>query len=218
GPAFFTDIPAGPLTTRHVADIYAFPNTLCALILSGAQLRDWLERAAAYFNRIVPGQPDQPLVNHDFPGHHFDVIEGLTYEIDLSVPSRYSSDGTAVQTHSRRIINLRHQGQPIDLKQDFIVATNNFRVFGGAPYAKAETAHAIFQSQTPVIDAVKQQLRAAGMGFEAPPVWSFRPMPGTSVVFDTGPGLRGHPQDIAALGLTDLGDTPEGFARFRMEL
>ena len=218
GPAYFTDIPAGPLTSRHAADIYAFPNTLCALILSGAQLRDWLERAAAYFNQIVAGQRDQPLINHGFPGHHFDVIEGLTYEIDLSVPSRYQSDGASSQTHSRRITNLRYQGQAIDLKQEFIVATNNFRVFGGAPFATAEAARAVFQSQLPVIDAVKRHLREAGTSFEATPIWSFRPMPGTSVVFDTGPGLRAYPQEIAALGLTDLGDTAEGFARFRMEL
>jgi 2',3'-cyclic-nucleotide 2'-phosphodiesterase/3'-nucleotidase len=43
-------------------------------------------------------------------------------------------------------------------------------------------------------------------------------MPGTSVVFDTGPMARAHPETLAALGLQDLGDTATGFARFRLRL
>ena len=218
GPDHFTDIPPGPLMTRHASDIYAFPNTLCAVILSGAQLRDWLERAAAYFNRIVPGEADQSLINPAFPGHHFDVIDGLSYDIDLSAPSRYEADGTCSGTGTRRIFNPRYQGQPVDLAQEFIVATNNFRLFGGAPYARSNAAQKVYQSHFPVIDAVKRHLHALDGTPGASPAWAFRPMPGTSVVFDTGPGLRTYPEDIAALGLTDLGDTRAGFARFRMEL
>ena len=48
--------------------------------------------------------------------------------------------------------------------------------------------------------------------------WRFAPMPGTSVIYETGPGAANHPQDIAALNLTRLQDSPTGFARFRMEL
>lgn len=218
GPDHFTDIPPGPLTTRHASDIYAFPNTLCAVILTGAQLRDWLERAAAYFNRIVPGDSDQPLINPSFPGHHFDVIDGLSYEIDLSVPSRYEADGRCSGSTGRRITNLRHQGQRIDLGQEFIVATNNFRLFGGAPYVQSNAAHKTYQSQLRVIDAVKRHLHALQGSPAFSPAWAFRPMPDTSIVFNTGPGLRHYPEDIAAHGLTDIGDTAAGFAQFRMRL
>jgi len=218
GPDHFTDIPPGPLTTRHASDIYAFPNTLCAVVLTGAELRDWLERAAAYFNRVVPGEPDQPLINAAFPGHHFDVIDGLSYDIDLSVPSRYKPDGRWCGSTERRITNLRHQGRPIDLGQEFIVATNNFRLFGGAPYVQSNGTHKIYQSQFRVIDAVKRYLHALQGPPDFSPAWTFRPMPDTSIVFDTGPGLRDYPDDIAAHGLTDIGDTEAGFARFRMRL
>jgi 2',3'-cyclic-nucleotide 2'-phosphodiesterase/3'-nucleotidase len=218
GPRHFTDIPAGPLSLRHATDIYAFPNTLCALIVTGAQVRDWLERAAAYFNQIVPGRADQPLINPAFPGHHFDVIDGLNYEIDLSAPSRYGPDGTPSKRRGRRISNLRYLGQPIDREQEFIVATNNFRLFGGAPYASSDSVRKIFKSYLPVIDAVKDKLRAPDKDTPASPTWMFRSLPGTSVVFETGPGLRRYPEDIAALGLTDLGDTETGFARFHMDL
>jgi len=218
GPSHFTDIAAGPLTLRHAADIYAFPNTLCALILTGRQLWDWLERAAAYFNQVVPGVSDQPLINPAFPGHHFDVIDGLSYEIDLSAPSRYYPDGTRTNDKEHRIVHLRHENQPIDMEQEFIVATNNFRLYGGAPYASRENVRRVYTSHLPVIEAVKEKLRVMDKAGDAYPAWRFRSLPGTSVVFETGPSLREYPEDINALGLTDLGDTDAGFARFRMEL
>jgi len=218
GPAHFTIIPAGPLTLRHASDIYAFPNTLCALILTGRQLWDWLERAAAYFNQVVPGVPDQPLINPFFPGHHFDVIDGLSYEIDLSTPSRYCPDGTRTSHKEHRIVNLRHEAQPIDMEQEFIVATNNFRLHGGAPYASRENIRRVYKSHFPVIEAVKGKLRVMDKAVDAQGAWRFRSLPGTSVVFETGPGLREFPEDINALCLSDLGDTDAGFARFRMEL
>ena len=218
GPSHFTDIAAGPLTLRHAADIYAFPNTLCALILTGRQLWDWLERAAAYFNQVVPGVSDQPLINPAFPGHHFDVIDGLSYEIDLSAPSRYYPDGTRTNDKEHRIVHLRHENQPIDMEQEFIVATNNFRLYGGAPYASRENVRRVYTSHLPVIEAVKEKLRVMDKAGDAYPAWRFRSLPGTSVIFETGPSLREYPEDINALGLTDLGDTDAGFARFRMEL
>ena len=55
GPRCFTDVPAGPLSLRHVADLYMYPNELRCLVIDGATLRDWLEMAAgisAMPNRI----------------------------------------------------------------------------------------------------------------------------------------------------------------------
>ena len=39
----YTDIPAGPIAIKHVADLYVYPNTIKVVKLSGAQVRDWLE-------------------------------------------------------------------------------------------------------------------------------------------------------------------------------
>ncbi|NHX28110.1 2',3'-cyclic-nucleotide 2'-phosphodiesterase, partial [Escherichia coli] len=84
GPDYYTDIPAGDLAIRNVADLYLFPNTLRAVRITGAQLRGWLERSAGLFHQITPGRPDQPLIHPDFPSYNFDVISGIRYEIDLS--------------------------------------------------------------------------------------------------------------------------------------
>ena len=66
GPGHYTDVPGGRLSLRSLSDLYSFPNRICAIRLDGAQLRDWLERAAGMFRRITPGGHDQPLLAEDF--------------------------------------------------------------------------------------------------------------------------------------------------------
>ncbi len=85
GPAFYTDIPAGPLALKNIADIYLYPNTLQIVKVTGAQVREWLERSAGIFNRIDPAKTEeQPLINPGFPAFNFDVIDGVTYRIDVT--------------------------------------------------------------------------------------------------------------------------------------
>ena len=135
GPLHFTDIPTGPLRLRHIADLYGFPNMLCALLVTGAQVRDWLERAAICFNRLAPGLPAQALLDPAVPGHDFDVIDGLTYAIDLSQPARYDLSGSLVHPGAARIRDLCHAGKPVQDDARFIVATNSYRAHGGGPFA-----------------------------------------------------------------------------------
>jgi 2',3'-cyclic-nucleotide 2'-phosphodiesterase/3'-nucleotidase len=79
-----------------VADLYLYPNTVRAVRITGAEVREWLEMSAGMFNQITPGKADQVLLNPDFPSYNFDVIDGVTYQIDLSQPSRYNNDGEVV--------------------------------------------------------------------------------------------------------------------------
>ena len=81
GPSYYTDIPAGPVAVRSVADLYIYPNTIKAVRVTGAQVREWLEMSAGQFNRIDPrGAGEQMLVNESFPTFNFDTIDGVTYE------------------------------------------------------------------------------------------------------------------------------------------
>jgi 2',3'-cyclic-nucleotide 2'-phosphodiesterase/3'-nucleotidase len=86
GPEYYTDVPAGPIAIKNVADLYLYPNTVRAVRITGAEVREWLERSAGMFNQITPGEADQVLLNPDFPSYNFDVIDGVTYQIDLSQP------------------------------------------------------------------------------------------------------------------------------------
>ena len=56
GPYSYTDIAAGPLAIKDVADIYPYPNSLRVVKVDGATLREWLERSASIFRRIDPGR------------------------------------------------------------------------------------------------------------------------------------------------------------------
>lgn len=50
----YTDIPAGKVAVRNVADLYVYPNTVKVVKLTGAQVREWLEMSAGAFHRIDP--------------------------------------------------------------------------------------------------------------------------------------------------------------------
>ncbi|MGB3280500.1 MAG: bifunctional 2',3'-cyclic-nucleotide 2'-phosphodiesterase/3'-nucleotidase, partial [Pseudorhodobacter sp.] len=119
GPENYTDIPIGPVYQRSVADLYGFPNTICALRMCGRGVAEWLERSASAFRQLTLGQKDQVLHDEGFPPYHFDVILGLTYEIDPTQPARYSVEGEMQDPDARRIKNLRYLGSPIDPEADF---------------------------------------------------------------------------------------------------
>ena len=98
-------MPAGDIAIKNVADLYLYPNTVRAVEITGAQVKEWLEMSAGIFNQIEPGKADQPLINPDFPSYNFDVIDGVTYRIDLSQPPKYDPKGAVlnavVEPHRR---------------------------------------------------------------------------------------------------------------------
>ena len=132
---YFTDIPAGPLAIKHVADLYIYPNTLKAVLITGAEVREWLEMSAGQFHQIDPkGAAQQALVNDAFPSYNFDVIDGVTYEIDVTQPPRYAINGQLANAQAQRIRNLSFGGKPIDPQARFLVVTNNYRAYGGGNF------------------------------------------------------------------------------------
>ncbi|SHJ10558.1 bifunctional 2',3'-cyclic-nucleotide 2'-phosphodiesterase/3'-nucleotidase [Wenxinia saemankumensis] len=220
GPDYFTDVPAGPVAIKNVADLYLYPNTVRAVRITGAQVKDWLERSAGMFNQITPGEEDQVLLNPDFPSYNFDVIDGVTYEIDLSQPNRFDRDGNVVNEGASRIVNLQYEGQPIDPAQEFIVATNNYRASGGGNFPGAQGDTIVFEGPDTNRDVIVRYIVDQGtISPSADANWSFAPMDGTTVLFDTGPAAATYVDDVPGVELSPTDETtPEGFARFRIRL
>ncbi len=219
GPHCYTDIPQGPVRLRNAADLYGFPNTLVGARITGARLRDWLERAASCFHTLIPGQQGQALWNTRMPGHAFDVIDGVTYQIDLSQPPRYDADGGLANPGATRVQALRHNGQPVSEEDCFLIATNSYRAFGGGPYAALPDNDTVLKGTTPVRDILADFIRDHGpISDHVTPVWAFTALPDTTAIHITGPGLRAYPQTMAELGAVDLGDTAEGFMRLQLPL
>ena len=52
GPEYYTDVPAGDIAIKNVADLYLYPNTLQAVLITGAEVKEWLERSAGIFNQV----------------------------------------------------------------------------------------------------------------------------------------------------------------------
>lgn len=203
GPGYFTNIPAGPLALRHVSDLYCYPNSFAALRLSGSEIADWLERAASVFNQIAPGIPDQPLLATEAASYNFDVIHGLEFRIDLS-------------RTSGRICDLRLNGAPLEQDAMFHVATSSYRASGTGGFS---TRKPVALGPATMREVLAQDIAARSPLLGTVPLfWSFVPMPGTSVTFDTAPQAADHIHDVAHLALTPLGQTDRGFLRFRLDL
>ncbi len=130
----FTDLAQGDVSYGNVSDLYIYPNTLKVLKLTGAEVKEWLEMSAGQFNQIVPGSQNQALINSDFPSYNFDVIDGVEYQIDVSQKAKYDKDGNLVEIQSERIKQLSYQGSAIDLNQEFLVVSNNYRASGGGSF------------------------------------------------------------------------------------
>jgi 2',3'-cyclic-nucleotide 2'-phosphodiesterase/3'-nucleotidase len=147
GSTNYTDIPTGPLAIKHVADLYVYPNTLKAVLLTGAEVKEWIEMSSGQFNRIDPkGAAEQALVNPAFPSFNFDTLDGVTYELDLTQAAKYAVNGSIVVADANRVKNLKFQGQPIQLDAKFVVATNNYRAFGGGNFPGLSASKVILDS------------------------------------------------------------------------
>jgi len=219
GADYYTDVPAGDIAIKNVADLYLYPNTVQAVVITGEQVRNWLEMSAGIFNRITPGATDASLINGDFPSYNFDVIDGVTYEIDLSQPARFDKDGNLVNAEAERIRDLKFGGKPIDPTQKFVVATNNYRAGGGGRFPEIAADKVVFVAPDTNRDVIVRYIIEQGtINPSADANWKFSAMENTSVVFDSSPKARQFLAEVKAVALEDAGDGPDGFARFRIRL
>ncbi|MER8759389.1 bifunctional 2',3'-cyclic-nucleotide 2'-phosphodiesterase/3'-nucleotidase [Mesorhizobium sp. M0976] len=219
GADYYTDVPVGDIAIKNVADLYLYPNTVRAVEITGAEVKEWLEMSAGIFNRIEPGKADQALINTDFPSYNFDVIDGVTYRIDLSQPPKYDSKGGLVNAGSNRIIDLMFDGKPIDPMRKFVVATNNYRTGGGGNFPEINASKIIYEAPDTNRDVIVRYIVSKGtINPSADANWSFAPLPETSVVFETGAKAREFIAQVKSLKIEPAGEGEAGFSKYRITL
>jgi len=145
--------PSGSVSIRDIAGLYIYDNTLEAVTMTGAQVKDYLEYSAKYFNQTPVGAPVDPetLTNAGGePDYNYDVLSGVAYDIDISKPV------------GSRIVNLSYDGAAVAPDQQFVVAVNNYRRSGGGGFPHVSEAPVVYQEQVEIRQALIDYAAAAG--------------------------------------------------------
>jgi len=227
-PASYVEVEKGPLTFRNAADLYLYPNTLVVMKVSGAQVKEWLECSAGQFNQIDPhSTKTQSLINWDFRTYNFDVIDGVTYQIDVTQPARYDSECQLIHPDASRIRQLSWQGKPIDPQATFLVATNNYRAYGGK-FAGTGDNYVAFASpdenRSVVAAYISAETKAHGeVQPKADNNWRLAPINTSTpldIRFETAPGEKatGFIKQHAQYPLQPKGTDATGFALWQVNL
>ncbi|WP_172676943.1 5'-nucleotidase C-terminal domain-containing protein [Aestuariivita boseongensis] len=219
GPDNYVNIPAGPLSLRHVFDLCFFPNRMAGVIVTGAQLADWIEMSAGLYNQITPGQPDQPLLDPERPAHGSDIFYGVEYELDLSQPSRFTISGDLVDDSHRRLVRLEYQGKPVAADDRFAVALSSYRANGGGNIAALRSAERIEIPHLLVRDALRTYLQDGCFpDWAQQQVCRFTPLGQTTVLAASSPDARAHLDELGPIFAGEHGIDKHGFLQLRLTL
>ncbi|MER7897578.1 5'-nucleotidase C-terminal domain-containing protein [Streptomyces sp. NPDC096046] len=146
-------IPAGRVTIRDVAGLYVFENTLEARLMTGAQMKAYLEFSANYFAQTAPDAAVDPakLTNaNGTPDYNYDVVSGLSYEIDIAKPA------------GSRVTNVRFEGQPLADDARFVFAVNNYRANGGGNFPHVAAAPVLWSNSEEIRNTMIAWVKAKG--------------------------------------------------------
>ncbi|WP_246072750.1 bifunctional 2',3'-cyclic-nucleotide 2'-phosphodiesterase/3'-nucleotidase [Extensimonas perlucida] len=197
GATDYTDVAAGPLAIFNAADLYLYPNTVYAVKVNGADIKDWLEAAAKRFNQIDPAKTTEQQLISSFPGYNFDMFTSadVQYEIDVTQPV------------GSRIKNLRYLGQPIDPAKEFVIATNNYRATSGKSFIpKLDGSATIWASpdanRDVVVNYIRKNVNITRAANGSARSWRFTTVTTAGpVVFSSGPSALSVAQ---AAGLANV--------------
>ncbi|MEU7084370.1 bifunctional metallophosphatase/5'-nucleotidase [Streptomyces achromogenes] len=149
-----SQIPAGDVTIRDLSSLYVYDNTLVAKLLTGAQVRAYLEYSAEYYVQTAPGAvvDVEKLTNAGGrPDYNYDYVSGLSYDIDVAQPA------------GSRIRNLTFGGAPLDDAQQFVLAVNNYRANGGGAFPHVASAKELWSESTEIRTRIAEWVTAKGV-------------------------------------------------------
>ena len=119
GPRLF--IPKGPTSVRQFYALSPYEGPIAKIRVTGDQLKRYLEHGARHYTRSW--EPE--LYNQDVPFFNYDMVDGVSYALDLGQPV------------GSRVLNLSYQGKPVKPDQTFSLAITSYRLRGGGGYMAA---------------------------------------------------------------------------------
>lgn len=132
------------VTVRDVVSTYIYTNTLVVLEMNRAQLRQYIERSAEYFdhdengNLIVADEFLRPKVQH----YNYDYFSGVDYVIDTTRPQ------------GSRVTSIRLNGQEMREEDTVSVCINSYRASGAGEYDFLLDYKVLADIQVDVADAM----------------------------------------------------------------
>ena len=128
---------SGTIRIRDLVALYPFDNTLRAVRISGAQLKEYLEHSARYYRTDAVGRIS---IDPGVPGYDFDVIAGARYDIDLRRPI------------GDRIRNLNVGRRAVTRTDSFTLAVNSHRQTGAGGYTMLRGAPVVYDKEENIRD------------------------------------------------------------------
>jgi 2',3'-cyclic-nucleotide 2'-phosphodiesterase/3'-nucleotidase len=116
--------PQGDVKIKDVAGLYIYDNTLEAVVITGAEVKAYLEYSAKFFVTLAPDAPVNvdTISDPSIPDYNYDVLSGVDYDIDISKPI------------GSRITRLQIGGVDVAADARFVIAINNYRRSGGGNF------------------------------------------------------------------------------------
>lgn len=134
----------GRITVAQLAQLYPYDNTLRAIRISGAQLKQYIEFSSRYYrtdaNRSL-------VVDTSVAGYNFDVVSGVKYTIDVSRPV------------GERVTVLTFRGKPVAATDSFTLALSNYRQTGGGGYSMLRGAPVVYDRQQDIRQLLIDEVR-----------------------------------------------------------
>ncbi|GAA2263177.1 multifunctional 2',3'-cyclic-nucleotide 2'-phosphodiesterase/5'-nucleotidase/3'-nucleotidase [Streptomyces ruber] len=149
-----SEIPAGEVTIRDLSSLYVYDNTLVAKVMTGAQVRAYLEFSAEYYVRTAAGAAvdvDALTNAGGRPDYNYDYVSGVQYDIDIAQPA------------GSRIKNLSYGGAPLDDAQRFVFAVNNYRANGGGAFPHVASATEVWSESTEIRTRIAEWVTEKGV-------------------------------------------------------
>ncbi|WP_341961958.1 bifunctional 2',3'-cyclic-nucleotide 2'-phosphodiesterase/3'-nucleotidase [Planococcus maritimus] len=213
GGDYYTNIETGEIAIKNVADLYVYDNTVFVLKLTGADLKEWLEMSAGQFKQINPSATgEQTFINDSYRTYNFDVIDGVTYDINITKPAKYDGEGAVVNANTERIENLQYEGKAIDPNQEFLVVTNNYRASGNFPGVRnaTEAIDFAYENRQAIQDYI---LEVGTIDPSADGNWQFAPVAGNpNLVFETSNSAKSLAEREPAIQYIEVAQN--GFAKY----
>ncbi len=133
-------LPPGPVKVGDVYKMYRYENFLYTVLMTGQQIKDFLEYSARYF-QLKDGKV---IANPKIAGYNYDMAEGIGYTINLR-----NKPGHRIE----HLVDLK-TGKPLALNKTYKVAMNSYRATGGGGHMAAAGAQ-----KAPIIWKSDEEIR-----------------------------------------------------------